>query len=208
MRGGGGSSSGGSNSTTVIEPDPEPEPEPDPEPVTTTSPDPRKFKDNEPANDPINEPEPTVTTMDDPFESGKTGSEIMAEGGNPSAVVTMDPNAGSLEEKIAKDGLQSTVDKFQQLAHDGDDGATPTFDSVPNTEAGADAIRDAGGSFVEAAQNVAESNANGPSGVVPENMPAVPDFEGFEFGGGGGLGMAKALLVVGLAYAVARAFGG
>ena len=107
----------------------------------------------------------------DPFGSGKTGSETLAEAGAPESVVTSDPHSSSMEEVIADKGLKGTFGKLTSLAHDGDDGPSATFDHVPNTEAGREALQDSAESIVETAQSMAESA--GPSDMIPENVPAM-----------------------------------
>lgn len=118
----------------------------------------------------------SFSTTSDPFSGntsgGLTGSEIMAEGGSATSVVTSDPHTDSMEEKIEEDGLSYTLNQFQDMAHDSDDGDTATFDHVPNTEEGRDALRDSVEGVVSTAQDVASS---GPSGETPDNGSGQPD---------------------------------
>lgn len=119
-----------------------------------------------------------VTTNDDPFSGGsggKTGSEIMAEAGSPSSVATIDPHVSSVEEKMAEDGAQRTVDTFTDLASDGDDpnGGT-TFDQVPNNEQGKETLQDTAESFRNTARK-AQQNSGPENQNVGGDDSNVPD---------------------------------
>ena len=109
--------------------------------------------------------EPTMTTMDDPFSGntggGKTGSEVLAEGGAPEAAATIDPDASSVKEKMKQDGVSSTVTTITELAQDGNDSnSEPTFDNVNDTTQGRSDLRDSAKALAETATNAATDTAN------------------------------------------------
>lgn len=145
-----------------------------------------------------------VTTMDDPFSGGRTGSEVMAEAGDPSAVATIDPHNSSVQEVIEEEGYRATVQRMTDLAQDGDDpneGAVFDF-------ANEDALRDGAQSLAGSAREV----LGGSDETVPNpenmNLPAnwqLPDSASGMFGkivgavAAGGVGL---LVLFGLALAV------
>jgi hypothetical protein len=143
-----------------------------------------------------------VTTQDDPvndpvFGGGKTGSETMAEGGSPSAVVTSDPNASSLEEKMKEDGAKATVQTFTDLAQDGNDSDSgPTFDHVENNEEGKNALQDTAQAFVDTAKKATQdqnSQNDQTTTGIPQAETAAQNAANAATGGNGG-GVLSAIL--------------
>lgn len=106
-----------------------------------------------------------VVTTNDPFSGGggggKTGSEIMAEAGDPSAVATIDPHVSSVEEKMKEDGAQSTVNTFTDMAQDGDDPDDgTTFDQIPDNEEGAKTLQNTAETFAKTAQKAQQNDSD------------------------------------------------
>lgn len=128
--------------------------------------------------------------MSDPFTGGLTGSEVLAEAGDPAAVVTSDPHSSSLEEVISDKGLSGTLGKMKNLAQDGDDpNSGPVFDYADNASDVQDGVK----SIVEQASEMASQSSSG----TAENVP-VPD--GVP-GGGALLAVLGGLLALFLAFA-------
>lgn len=111
----------------------------------------------------------SVTSVSDPvFGGGKTGSEVMAEAGDPSSVATIDSDASSVQEKMQQDGISSTVETFKDLAKDGNDSNdAATFDQVDQSNA--DDLKQGVSELAGAAQDVA-SSSGGSSGPANGNQ--------------------------------------
>jgi hypothetical protein len=156
-------------------------------PHNSVAPDPRKFHDNK-AKDTDNDGQAntvettTHTTMSNPFNSGKTGSEIIAEGGSPASAITIDSDAHSMKDVIKDKGVKGTLGTISDLAQDGNDSnSSPTFDAVPNTQEGKDALKDTVGSVVDTAKDMTPGqNTNQTTGNNPVNQAqkAVSGFGG------------------------------
>lgn len=145
----------------------------------------------------------TVTTHDDPFSGntggGKTGTEIIAEGGAPEAGVTNDPHETSVSEKF--DDPKNAIDAVVDRAQDGDDGSSVNFDATPANKQGKSDLKDSVESVVEATTS---GGSNDSGGDVPSQAEtaarnaansvsqAVPDLSG----GGDGGGLKAALLAL------------
>lgn len=155
----------------------------------------------------------TVTTHDDPFSGntggGKTGSEIIAEGGAPEAGVTNDPHETSVSEKF--DDPKNAIDAVVDRAQDGDDGSSVNFDdfdATPANKQGKSDLKDSVESVVEATTS---GGSNDSGGDVPSQAEtaarnaansvsqAVPDDITPTLSGGGGRVKAVLALLVGVA---------
>lgn len=109
-------------------------------------------------------------TNDPVFSGGKTGSEIMAEAGDPSSVATIDSDASSVQEKMKQDGISSTVETFKDLAKDGNDSNdAATFDQVDQSNA--DDLQQGVNELAGAAQDVVSGGSSG-GGGSNSNVPS------------------------------------
>jgi hypothetical protein len=149
-----------------------------------------------------------VTTTSDPFDSsGKTGSEIIAEGGAPEATVTSDPHTTDMGEKYDGDPKQA-FDDMVSLAHDGDDGETATFDSVPNDEQGQQAMQDSVETIVNATTGGNDNSNDVPSQAETAAANAANALPGATGSDGGGILSAILGVFSAVVSAVTSALGG
>lgn len=154
----------------------------------------------------------SVTSISDPVfgggSGGKTGSEIMAEGGDPASTVTNDPHEDSVSEKY--DSPESAINDMVDRATSSDDPeGSVEFDNIQDNEQGKTDLQDSVDSIVSATSgggsNAPIDNTDQNQAPTPE-MPSVP----FEFptvvqqGGQ----QAKVLLFALVAFVAAALLGG
>jgi hypothetical protein len=152
-----------------------------------------------------------VTTTSDPFSGntsgGKTGSEIIAEGGAPESTVTSDPHETSVSEKF--DDPKQAVEDMVALAHDGNDGDTASFDHVNDTEQGREDLKDSVSSIVKATTDAPENVPDDtPSKAETARMNAMNATPGQTASGSGGFLSALLGFVSSVVGAITSALGG